>query len=304
MAPQEDRPSSQETPGIAAALHEGAGLSGIIQRLEALPSYHPTVLALLTISTEAESAVEDFENVFKRDPGFATELLQIANSPAFGFPGRIGSIRHALTLLGLERVSGVAFSLAMQFYMSKLPKMQDVQAIWTHSVATSVVAEAITEVCGFRCPDVSTAALVHDLGRLGLLMTEGQRYVNLAAQECEDCGDYLAKESSELGITHTEAGAVMAERWGFPEPLCESIRWHHDAFGTPLVGTLAVVSRACRLATSLGFPAVHYRRVDSADEILEELPAELRAKPNLQPDRLLHTIEMVLNGVGAHEQAI
>jgi HD-like signal output (HDOD) protein len=54
-------------------------------------------MKLLAISEEAESAMSDFENVFKADLALTTDLLVVANWAAFGVQRQIDAIHHALT---------------------------------------------------------------------------------------------------------------------------------------------------------------------------------------------------------------
>jgi HD-like signal output (HDOD) protein len=177
--------------------------SRLVARFQTLPSYHPTALTLLAISTETDSAIDEFDAVFQSDAGFAAALLQVANSAEFGVRGRIESIRQALTFLGVERVSSLAFSLAMRFYMEKLPGMREMQRVWAHSIATAVVASAIASACGVRTAGISTAGLVHDIGRLGLLMVEGKPYTDFTSQEFDSTKGYLLAEQILFDMNHT-----------------------------------------------------------------------------------------------------
>lgn len=76
----------------------------LFRQLSGLPIFNPAVMKLMGISSESDSAIEDFERVFEADPALTTDLLLSANSAAFGGWRRIETIKHALSLLGLERV--------------------------------------------------------------------------------------------------------------------------------------------------------------------------------------------------------
>jgi c-di-GMP phosphodiesterase len=53
---------------------------------------------------EAEESIERLEEVLRIDPTLAFKLLRYINSPAFGLRVEIGSFRHALLLLGYQRL--------------------------------------------------------------------------------------------------------------------------------------------------------------------------------------------------------
>jgi HD-like signal output (HDOD) protein len=280
-----------------AGASEDGTRSRVVGRLKMLPSYHPTVVALLGISTEASSVVEDFERVFKQDPGFASELLKRANSAEFGLARQVESIRQALLLLGVERVSSLAFSLATQFYLNKAPSMRDVHAVWAHSLATAVIGEAIATTAGVPRTSAYTAGLVHDLGRLGLMMTEGHNYLTFTSESFQHSQDYLTKEAETVGMTHAEAGSVMAAAWGLPTLLCAATLQHHDVMGPP-ADTVAVVGYACRLATALGYAEVRYEVSETWEDVSKSLPEEMRGRPRLDPGRLRHEIARIIQIIG------
>lgn len=89
------------------------------ERLTRLPTFHPTAIKLMTLSTESDSALADFEEVFKADLTLTADLLLTANSAAFGLRSRVDTIRHALTLLGLERVRSLAFNIMWGAYRAR-----------------------------------------------------------------------------------------------------------------------------------------------------------------------------------------
>ena len=51
-----------------------------------------------------EEPIEQLENTLKRDPSLAFKLLRYINSPAFGLRVEISSFRHAIMLLGYQRL--------------------------------------------------------------------------------------------------------------------------------------------------------------------------------------------------------
>jgi EAL and modified HD-GYP domain-containing signal transduction protein len=53
---------------------------------------------------EAEESIERLEEVLRIDPTLAFKLLRYINSPAFGLRVEVGSFRHALLLLGYQRL--------------------------------------------------------------------------------------------------------------------------------------------------------------------------------------------------------
>jgi EAL and modified HD-GYP domain-containing signal transduction protein len=53
---------------------------------------------------DKEEPIEKLENTLKRDPALAFKLLRYINSPAFGLRVEINSFRHAIMMLGYQRL--------------------------------------------------------------------------------------------------------------------------------------------------------------------------------------------------------
>ena len=256
------------------------------ERLCKLPLFNTFALQMLSVSLDSDSALEETEALFKADPALAADLLQIANSVEFGLASRVGTIRHALTILGLERVRSLVMTIAMHLYMRQGPRHSHTQAVWAHCFATAVIAEEVARAT--KQPDsmLYTAGLLHDVGRLGLLMTSTEKYSRLFSVPFLDVAEANAVESGVLGFDHCEAGLVLAQEWGLPEDLQRCIRYHHSG---PPAGDDHVVSStriACRMADALGFWEFMVNEPDdpvSAGKVLPESYRKLRA---LAPERL------------------
>ena len=62
------------------------------------------VIVELIRRVDNEDPIERLENTLKRDPSLAFKLLRYINSPAFGLRVEISSFRHAIMLLGYQRL--------------------------------------------------------------------------------------------------------------------------------------------------------------------------------------------------------
>jgi EAL and modified HD-GYP domain-containing signal transduction protein len=62
------------------------------------------VVVELIHRVDNEDSIEKLENTLKRDPSLAFKLLRYINSPAFGLRVEVSSFRHAIMLLGYQRL--------------------------------------------------------------------------------------------------------------------------------------------------------------------------------------------------------
>jgi len=251
--------------------------------LSKLPPFHPAALKLLNISVESESALADFEEIFKSDPALTADLLLVANSTEFGLRSRIETIRHSLAYLGLERVRSLACTIAFCFYVRNVPRTGYMKSVWAHSIATAIIVE--TAGIAYDQHDLYTAGLTHDLGRLAIFLSAGESYADKLSKEFAGLEEALVCEKELFGMTHCEAGYLVAGQWGFPARLGAYMAHHHGPIEGDPGDPMNLIRMACQLADSLGFPEVC--RQDMQPPTMSE---SLKWFPGLEEDRLRERI--------------
>ena len=264
-------------------LESGARRSAVIARLSKLPPFHPAAVKLLTLSANSDATLADFERAFGCDPALASDLLVVANSPLYGLRARIDNLRHAIVLLGMDTVRSITLTVALSAYVRSGPARRVVRSVWAHSLATALVAEAIGKAQGEPGPSLYTAGLVHDVGRLGMLNLEGDRYVGVLEREYYEMEESLLLETLLFGCAHDDAGGFLVRSWGFPESICDCVRFHHQSGGDH-GPALRVVQSACRYAAALGFGELS--SADRPPAHIDVLPPALRGTASLEPERM------------------
>jgi HD-like signal output (HDOD) protein len=142
-----------------------------------------------------------------------------------------------------------------------------------------------------------TAGLTHDLGRLGLRLVGGDKYAEYMSQEFADLAAANEIEKALFGMNHCEAGAFLAQTWGFPASLRTHMAGHHESHEGGLADPRYLIQLACRLADSLSFLEV--QRLDLAST--PALPERLRRRAELAPDLLYGQIRQRMATFGTSE---
>ncbi len=270
----------------------------VFGRLARLPAMRPASLKLLSISIESDSALAEFEAAFKMDPALAADLLITANSPLFGTRIQVLSIRHAVAMLGLERVRSLALTISLRGYARTNRWGDAIQTLWRHSVATAVIAEALGSTDMTQVPLLYTAGLTHDIGRLALFQISPEAYLQVLSREFSGIEEFLELEKFLFECSHDDAGAFLAMAWGFPTALCDCIRFHHWDIASHAGQLFELVGVACRLADLLGFPEVQRTNLgDVTSEFQRLLPVRMRSNPKLAPEALTASIEAQLGSL-------
>ncbi len=195
--------------------------------LAALPT---TVVDLLYIFKESDASVKSVVNILHRDPAMTANVLKLSNSAFYGSRRKISSVQEALVMLGNRAVVTMAFASGMAPVMRRDLDGYNVSRnrFWNHSILAGSAASFAAEKMGFpehKC-EAFTAGLVHDVGMLVIDAYLVSNDKNLVT--AEPAFDVSGAERRLLGFDHCEAGAMLADNWGFPAVLHDSIKFHHD----------------------------------------------------------------------------
>ncbi len=203
----------------------------------------PTVASkLLSIPDSGHADFSELTTVLECDPAVCLELLRVANSSLYGFPGQINSVRHATVILGFREVKNLAVSLAAKDVFHSGNKALGME-LWFHSLGCAVVARRIAKHWPEATPDEAfLGGILHDIGKLVFLNALGDQYLEVI----EGCTPFnvTSVEEQHFGISHEEIGQRCSEQWGLPIHLDDVIGYHHDLEEAQESQLLSVVQAA------------------------------------------------------------
>jgi len=194
-----------------------------------------------TISTAVSSILKSLENpsisireaaqLLSQDHAITARVLQIVNSPLYGFPKEIYTIERAFIILGFQAVKNIVISMLTitQLSEQKGPRSKaSRKAFWVHSLACGVMAKTISKFLGIGNPEeLFVCGLVHDIGKVVIEEDFQESYSEISRRIAVEEKEALEIEKDVLGCEHGEIGGLIAEKWNFPQAICESIAKHH-----------------------------------------------------------------------------
>ncbi|TVR51963.1 MAG: HDOD domain-containing protein [Gemmatimonadales bacterium] len=179
-----------------------------------------------------DSGSRDIARVIAEDPGLVARLLGLVNSALYGLPRRVESLERAVTMVGTRQLRELVLATSIISSFDGIVDDQlDMRSFWKHSLACGVGARRLALIQGADHPETHfLAGLVHDLGRLVLLLEGGERMAE--AMEMAREGDLLLHEAERLlfGFDHTQVGQCLMERWKLGADLEEAVAFHHAPF--------------------------------------------------------------------------
>lgn len=190
-------------------------------RLTHLPSM-PVLLmeAVQQINSKPNMAI--LADKIGQDPAMAVRILRVINSPFYGMPREIGSLREAIVFLGLNRIRAMLMSLCFAKMLSAWHKDFDYHKLRHHSVAVAECSRQLAIRSGIN-PDLAfTAGLLHDIGDLAIAMLFPNEFGQLA--KMPEIG--IEAEQRILGFDHTAIGSKAVQYWNLPQAIQDAIEQH------------------------------------------------------------------------------
>ena len=237
-----------------------------------IPVFRPVAIKLLSVLQGEDADIFEVADLLSSDPGFAAEVLTLANSVVYALPHRVNTVERAIIVLGMERTRVLATRAALQGMLRGLEENAAVQNTWTHSRATAIIGGWLAPFYRLHPDRAYTAALMHDIGRLGLLAAYTSRYAELLTKAAGTTQDLLEAERL-LSMDHCEAGRWLTKTWGLPQEFCLVAAHHHEPTQGSVGDKTDLVRLACSMAQSLGFKAAPLIAHEPLDAVLDRIPS-------------------------------
>lgn len=269
-APAPTLPSGEELPdatGIRASIRL-TNVANLIRQIDTLPALPETVRRVQEATLDPLSSVRDVADIIVLDPPIAAKVLSVANSAAYGFPQRVDDVGLAVSLLGLRETYAIVLSAAVVNVFDK-SKVFDYRAFWVESMCCAAATRIIAKASGRkRQIGVFSGGLLHDIGRLALSEVASDLYSKV--DQSLDGEELIANEEEILGLSHTEAGHLLAAHWGLPIEIAEPIRFHHrPELAVDAKENVAIVAIANLMARAL------QTKLEDSGPLLEQITPSL-----------------------------
>jgi diguanylate cyclase (GGDEF)-like protein len=217
-----------------------------IRDCPSLPSLPAIAMQVLELAKKADIDIAEIARVISKDPAMSGKILKTVNSSFYGRSQHVSTISHALVILGLQSVKTLVlgFSLVTNLTRTKATGFKHM-TYWKRSVFAATAARKIAaRVNLVQQEEAFLAALLMDIGMLVLDILFGPKYGEVN-EKIVSHQELPLIEQEQLGGTHAEVGAALAEQWKLPPLLAIPIAQHHsmsDA-GDPTLKKLTDVVR-------------------------------------------------------------
>ncbi|MGQ4877033.1 HDOD domain-containing protein [Billgrantia sp. LNSP4103-1] len=297
-----------------------ASLRRSLEGCDQLPSLPQVVLRVIELARDPQVDLRDMVAAIGSDPALSVHLLSLANTVFYVNQHPVEDLQQAVNRLGMERTLSLALGCSLVHTASSQTAAQlNLERYWQRSLVSAMSARLLAERAGLAAESsaIFTAALLQDIGMLGIQSVDSERYLSLMAQ-AQDHRALAQLEREVYGIDHTCVGEWLAHRWKLSLRTADWIRSSHQSL--VMADTDDQKAKNCIVASGLiadawlqGEAALSelatqlsgFFRLET-DEMLsqliglqEQLPAvatlyNVRPPEWLDPKRIMHEARMIL----------
>jgi HD-like signal output (HDOD) protein len=204
-----------------------SSMAALVGRIVGAKPFPESARRLADLTRKEVIRIEPIIQVLERDPALSVRLLRLVNSAGYALRQRCTSVRHAATLVGTDRLHQIATTAAV------LDLFEGRGSIAARIIEHSTIVGAFCRYLGAHLAlpvdDLFTAGFLHDIGKLMLLETEGDQYVELLEKFADQPDAIHIAERSLYGFDHAVLAAHVLNAWDIPDPVPKIVAWHHDA---------------------------------------------------------------------------
>jgi putative nucleotidyltransferase with HDIG domain len=201
----------------------------ITNNINSLPQFPENIMQIQKLISDPSSELPMIAKQISMDPALTADLLKIVNSAQYMLSKKVDNIFEAVKMVGINGIRNLLYSYGTQKVLGDDTIAK--KKLWEHSYKTAFYAYNLVK--NFKndnslLEDIYVCGILHDMGKI--------IFSNVHPELLEKIKDFCADknipastfEHLSAGMNHAELGALIAEKWNFPERLVMAIRYHHD----------------------------------------------------------------------------
>jgi len=272
----------------------------ILQRIKnckTLPAIPALPLQVLQMCRDDKASAQKVGEVISKDPSFVAKLLNVANSSFYGGSRhKVTTVTHAVTLLGMNSISTLAFCFSLYRDLRKKGGGAfDHTHFWHRCILASLAAKILAKrVRVINEEEIFLAGLLQDLGILVMSEAFGNEYGILYQKANQDHHELETLEQARWKTDHCEIGAWLAETWELPEVLREAVRGSHNP---SLASTESEASRLMISCVALSGRLADmwcHSQPETAIQAALDLSQEIL---QIEPEGVLEVAKQIIEGI-------
>jgi putative nucleotidyltransferase with HDIG domain len=204
----------------------------LIGLVEKMPAFPKSVQQVVQLTSDINASAKDIVRVIECDPVMTVKILKSIHSSFYGLPQKITSVQRAVVHIGLNTIKNIALGVAAMGMLNANNKANfNTSNFLLHSLTTAAISKMLAERIGLsstECSDCFVAGLLHDFGKVVFAEFIPNEFKLALEKSKEQQLPLYQTELEFIGLNHTQAGKILAEKWELSEQLIDAIAHHHD----------------------------------------------------------------------------
>jgi len=203
----------------------------LIVLVEKMPAFPKSVQQVVQLTSDINASAKDIVRVIECDPVMTVKILKAINSSFYGLPQKITSVQRAVVHIGLNTIKNLALGVAAMGMLKPSNKANFSTADFLlHSLTTAAISKLLAErikLSSTECGDCFVAGLLHDFGKVVFAEFMPDEFKLALEKSAEQQLPLHQTELEFIGLSHAQAGKMLAEKWELSELLIDAIAHHH-----------------------------------------------------------------------------
>ncbi len=196
---------------------------------ENLPSLPNVAIEVLALSRKPDATADDLAAIVQNDPAISARLLQIVNSALYGLPRKIGSVRQAISMLGVRSVTVTVLTcILVDSIKGQAAGEMSLEAYWRKSLGSAAAARMLgRHSCESLAEEAFVVGLLSDIGIMAAWRSAPQEYGAVFQRAESERIPLHELEQEVFGVDHAVLSASLLRRWRLPDNLASAVEGHH-----------------------------------------------------------------------------
>lgn len=232
-----------------------------------LPTLPEVALKVRDVVDDPDASAFQLSEVITTDAALSARLLKVANSALYRGRVPVESVQMAIARLGLTMVRNLVTSLVMEQMFQPTSSRMDkrLRQLWEHSTQVAAISQVLAnKQPGIRTDEAMLAGLIHDIGKLPILMR---------AEDYPELLDDANRLDVLIENLHPRIGAAILRDWQFSDTMVavaaehENLNYNSGPEGPDLVDVVQVANLQSYFDTNKALDAHERTRVISFEKL-------------------------------------
>ena len=195
------------------------------RNIKNLPSLPEQINSVLVATGSTSSMDYNIVEIIQYDPSMALSVLKVANSPVYGYSGKISSLQQAAGLLGPGAIKNIILRTPILERHLINDTSIDFNDLWVHCGTTASLSGGLGRLIGGLDSDVCfTAGLIHDAGVIALSAYCPKELAKAFETSHNEKICLLDAEKKVFGFNSSDVSMELMSAWNFPDSLLDLFR--------------------------------------------------------------------------------